>query len=48
MMHFFFSDEVRRNPFPWYQEVRAASPVVRDPATDVWMLFDYDSVKRAS
>jgi cytochrome P450 len=47
MMHFFFSDEVRRNPFPWYQEVRAASPVVRDPATDVWMLFDYDSVKRA-
>ena len=47
MMHFFLSDEVRRNPFPWYDEVRAASPVLRDPATDVWMLFDYDSVKRA-
>jgi cytochrome P450 len=47
MMHFFFSDDVRRNPFPWYQEVRAASPVCCDPATNVWMLFDYASVKRA-
>ena len=47
MMGFFFSDEVRRNPYPWYEQVRSASPVLRDPQTDTWMLFDYDSVRRA-
>jgi cytochrome P450 len=47
MMSFFFSDEVRRDPYPWYEQVRAASPVLRDPRTDSWMLFDYASVKRA-
>jgi cytochrome P450 len=47
MMHFFFSDDVRRAPFAWYDQVRAASPVLRDPATETWMLFDYASVKGA-
>jgi cytochrome P450 len=47
MMGFFFSDEVRRNPYPWYEQVRSASPVLRDPDSDTWMLFDYASVRRA-
>jgi cytochrome P450 len=47
MMSFFFSDEVRRDPYPWYEQVRGSSPVVRDPRTESWMLFDYASVKRA-
>ncbi|MES2177678.1 MAG: cytochrome P450 [Gemmatimonadota bacterium] len=47
MMNFFFSDDVRRNPYHWYEQVRSASPVLHDPRSDMWMLFDYDSVKRA-
>ena len=47
MMNFFFSDDVRRDPWHWYDQVRSASPVLHDPRTDMWMLFDYDSVKRA-
>lgn len=47
MMDFFFSDETRRNPFPWYDQVRAAAPVFHEPTSDRWLLFDYDSVKRA-
>src|SRR5215217_6298040 len=43
----FFSEEMRRNPFPLYSQMRNTSPVVHDAARDVWMLFDYDSVKRA-
>jgi cytochrome P450 len=41
------SDDVRRDPYPLYQSVRRASPVLRDPLTGLWMLFDFDSVKRA-
>jgi cytochrome P450 len=47
MMHFFFSDDVRREPFAWYDQVRSASPVLCDAKTGTWMLFDYASVKRA-
>ena len=47
MMNFLFSDDVRRNPYPWYEQMRSASPVLCDPASGVCMLFDYDSVKRA-
>ena len=46
-MHFIFSDDVRRDPYHWYAQVREASPVLRDPRSGMWMLFDYDSVKRA-
>jgi cytochrome P450 len=42
----FFSDEVRRNPFPMYDQIRSASPVLRDPKSDIWMIFDYQGVKR--
>lgn len=46
-MSFLLSDDARRNPFPWYARARAESPVLHDPRTDQWMLFDYESVKRA-
>lgn len=47
MMNFLFSPDVRRNPYPWYDEVRKASPVLPMPQVGRWLLFDYDGVKRA-
>jgi cytochrome P450 len=44
----FFSDEIRRDPFPLFERVRSTSPVVRvPPPFDAWLIFDYDGVKRA-
>jgi cytochrome P450 len=43
----FFSDEMRRNPFPAYDQMRTQSPVLHVPPLDLWMIFDYDGVKRA-
>jgi cytochrome P450 len=43
----FFSEELRRNPFAAYAKARAASPVLPVPQMDLWMIFDYDGVKRA-
>jgi cytochrome P450 len=43
----FFSAEVRRNPYPMFEQIRLASPVLHNPAADLWMVFDYDGVKRA-
>jgi cytochrome P450 len=43
-----FSDEVRRNPYPMYERMRNLSPLLYVPAPfDGWLLFDYDTVKRA-
>ena len=43
-----FSDEMRRNPFPLYDQMRRSSPVFRAPPPfDMWMIFDYEGVKRA-
>ena len=42
-----FSEEARRDPYPLYERLRAGSPVLHDPRTDSWMLFDYESVRRA-
>src|SRR5258706_11817547 len=42
-----FSDEVRRNPYPVYAQLRSASPVFREPQSGLWMIFDYEGVKRA-
>ena len=42
-----FSPQTRRDPYPLYDQLRAAAPVFREPRTGRWMLFDYDSVKRA-
>jgi cytochrome P450 len=41
-----FLDDVRRNPFPMYDQFRTSSPLLRDPQTGLWMVFDYESVKR--
>ncbi len=42
----FLSDEVRRNPYPLYDSIRAASPLLFEPGLGVWMVFDYAGVKR--
>src|SRR5688500_2600600 len=41
-----FSDEIRRNPYPVYDQLRATSPLLQDPQSGLWMIFDYDGVKR--
>ena len=43
----FFSAEMRRNPFPMYDQVRNAAPVFHVAPFDIWMVFDFDGVKRA-
>lgn len=40
-------DDTRRDPYPLYARLRAASPVLHDPRSGLWMLFGYDAVKRA-
>jgi cytochrome P450 len=40
-----FSDDMRRNPYPMYDQVRNASPVFLAPF-DLWMVFDFDGVQR--
>lgn len=47
MIESFFSEEMRRNPFPWYDKYRAVSPVLYLEPFDFWMIFNYDGVKRA-
>lgn len=42
-----FSSDTRRDPYPLYHQLRSRSPVLREPHTGHWMLFDYPSVKRA-
>ncbi len=41
------SEEARRNPFPLYDQLRSASPIRHDPRHDLWMILDYEGVKRA-
>lgn len=38
---------LRRNPFPAYALMRRVAPVFHERRHDLWMLFDFDSVKRA-
>jgi cytochrome P450 len=42
-----FSDDMRRNPYPVYDQMREASPVFRLAPYDLWMIFDFEGVKRA-
>jgi cytochrome P450 len=42
-----FSDDARRDPFPRYQQIRERCPVLHDPQTDLWMIFDYEGAKWA-
>ena len=41
-----FSDDIRRNPYPLYDLARRASPLLREPRSGHWMVFDYEGVKR--
>ena len=42
-----FSDDTRRDPYPLYTRMRAASPVLHvPPPFDVYLVFDYAGVKR--
>ena len=42
-----FTDDMRRNPYPIYEQLRTASPVLQMPGSDIWMILDYEGVKRA-
>src|SRR5215471_5107520 len=43
-----FSDDVRRNPYLLYDQMRSLSPLLYvPPPFDGWLIFDYDGVKRA-
>jgi cytochrome P450 len=42
-----FSDEMRRNPYPAYDRLRPASPVLHLAPFDLWMILDFEGVRRA-
>ena len=42
-----FDDQMRRDPYRLYDQLRATSPVFHFAPADLYMLFDYASVKRA-
>ena len=42
-----FSDSMRRNPYPAYDQMLSGSPIVHIPPFDLWMIFDFEGVKRA-
>jgi cytochrome P450 len=42
-----FSAEMRRDPYPVYEQIRSRSPVLYHEPLDLWMIFDYEGVKRA-
>src|SRR5262245_28000279 len=42
-----FSPDIRRNPYPAYDLMRDRSPVFCVSQLTCWMIFDFDSVKRA-
>jgi cytochrome P450 len=41
-----FSDEMRRNPYPAYDQMRSGSPVYHLAPFDLWMIFDFEGVRR--
>lgn len=46
-MHPIFTDDMRRNPFPLYDQFRASSPLLQiPPPFNGYLIFDYDTVKR--
>lgn len=42
----FLSDEIRRDPYPTYAQLRTRSPLLHDAQSDAWSVFDYEGVKR--
>ena len=45
-MFSFLTEEMRRNPYPVYDQIRSAAPLFHDPATGLRMVFDYEGAKR--
>ncbi|HEV3340622.1 MAG TPA: cytochrome P450 [Pirellulales bacterium] len=43
----FLSDDMRRDPFPIYDHLRANGPVMFEPQSGLWMIFDYAGVRQA-
>jgi cytochrome P450 len=44
----FFTDDMRRNPYPLYDQLRSITPVFHvPPPFDGWLIFDYEGVWRA-
>jgi cytochrome P450 len=43
----FWTEDGRQNPYPFYERIRSATPVLYDARTDFWMIFDYEGAKRA-
>lgn len=43
----FLSEQTRRNPYPVYDQLRRTAPAFHDPRSGLWMIFDYENVKRA-
>jgi cytochrome P450 len=41
-----FSDDARRNPYPIYAQLHERSPLLREPQSGLWMVFDYAGVNR--
>lgn len=41
------SDDIRRDPYPLFAQLRSTMPVFREPNTGLWFVLDYDSAKRA-
>src|SRR5207244_13405084 len=39
-------EPARRNPSPPYDQLRRTSPLLHEPQSDLWMVFDYEGVKR--
>lgn len=42
-----FPDDVRRNPYTSYRQLRQMAPVFHDAGAGFWMLLEYAAVKRA-
>ncbi len=42
-----FSAEMRRDPYTVYAQIRERAPVLYYEPLDLWMIFDYEGVKRA-
>ncbi|WP_438017694.1 hypothetical protein WMF18_00725 [Sorangium sp. So ce315] len=42
-----FPEEMRRDPYPLYDQMRSSSPVLHVAPLDLWMIFDHEGVKRA-
>ncbi|HEV8003536.1 MAG TPA: cytochrome P450 [Planctomycetaceae bacterium] len=42
-----FSAAMRRDPYPVYEQIRSSSPALYYEPLDLWMIFDYEGVKRA-